>query len=259
MTSYGLSDMVLDFAHVIQSRPSGIFSHRPLGNSQNLDLWAMSEMESLYDGIATVHGLFYDEYSRETIARLILCVSMQESTGDHALHVPAGRSQGLMQVSPESVVADFDTYGQTLPSLREPLTPGRVNVSDPGTSVKLWGWYGNAAAHTGVSVAEYVHRVEWQIAAHRLRPTLAHALLAWLAGPSADVGQAATKAHFEEYLNRIQDYWIAAGFGSQRRLQLLLKRRLRGNVTYVTDWREPFVDSIIDAVKLPPKRQRGLQ
>jgi hypothetical protein len=95
VTMYSLSNMVLDFAHVIQSRPVGILSKRPLGNSANLDLWGMNEMQSLYDGISTVHSLFYEEHCQETIARLVLCLGMQESTGDLKLNVPSGRSQGL--------------------------------------------------------------------------------------------------------------------------------------------------------------------
>jgi hypothetical protein len=40
---------------------------------------------------------------------------------------------------------------------------------------------------------------------------LLHAVLAWLAGPSADMSDSATKAHFKDYLNRIH-YWVGSGF-----------------------------------------------
>jgi hypothetical protein len=256
VTMYSLSNMVLDFAHVIQSRPVGILSKRPLGNSANLDLWGMNEMQSLYDGISTVHSLFYEEHSQETIARLVLCLGMQESTGDLKLNVPSGRSQGFMQVSPESVLADFDTYGQVLPSPYAQLIPGQVNVTDPGSAVKLWGWYGNVAAHSGVSVAEYVNRDLWNLSAVRCTPTLAHAVLAWLAGPSADMSDSATKAHFKDYLNRIHDYWVGSGFGSRWKLQQLLTRRLRGGVSWVAELTstegarsQPFVDAVFDVVR----------
>lgn len=255
MAMYSLSNMVLDFAHAVQSRPTsiGLLSGRPLGNSVNLDLWDITQMRSLYDGISTVHGLFYEGHSQETIARLILCLGMQESTGDPALNAPSGRSQGFMQVSPGSVVVDFDTFGEVLPSPYTNLVPGRVNLTDPGTSVKLWGWYGNAAAHSGVSVAEYVNRDAWNIKAERCSPTLAHAILAWLAGPSADVSDPITRVHFEDYLSRIRDYWVASGFGSEMTLLQLLSSRLQGGVSYVRELPKtantitrPFADTVFD-------------
>jgi hypothetical protein len=43
---------------------------------------------------------------KETIARLVLCLGMQESTGDLKLNVPSGRSQVYAGVS-ESVLADL--------------------------------------------------------------------------------------------------------------------------------------------------------
>jgi hypothetical protein len=236
--------MILDFATAVQTRPDGIFSQRPIGNSLNLDKWDVARMQSLYGGITAVHTAFYEEFSKQTLARLILCVGMQESTGDFALNVPYGQSQGFMQASPASVVQDFNTYGQTIHSRHRPLVPGDVDVADPGTSVMLWGWYGNVVAHTGVSVAEYVHRAEWDIDARRDRPNLAHALLGWLAGPSATLDDGVVRAHFKDYFNRVMDYWLAAGFGTQGFLQSLVKRRLQGNVTHVVE-RDDFLTSLL--------------
>jgi hypothetical protein len=62
---------------------------------------------------------------------------------------PYAQSQGLMQVSPASVLSDFDTYGQIIynPYTGSDLIPASRHY-------RSWyvrhvvGWYGNGAAHT---------------------------------------------------------------------------------------------------------------
>jgi hypothetical protein len=203
----------------------------------------MEKFDRLYGGIVAVQSAFYEEYSLQTLTRMILCVGMLESTGDPFLNYPDGQSQGFMQVSPASVVADYNAYGQIISSPSVSLVPDAVDVTDPGTSVMLWGWYGNIAAHTGVSIAEYVNRVEWNKDAHRRRPNLGHAILAWYAGPSADLSNEKIKRNFQDYLDRLSDYWVGSGFGSQGQLYHLLRRRLQGNVTHVTE-RPDFIDTL---------------
>jgi hypothetical protein len=65
------------------------------------------------------------------------------------------------------------------------------------------GWYGNGAAHTGVSMAEYSNREALNIKAYRRRPNLGHAMLAWYAGPSASLDNKDTKKQFIDYVHRI--------------------------------------------------------
>jgi hypothetical protein len=198
-------------------------------------MWSVEHFESLYGGIDAIHTAFYEEYSLGTLARLVMCIGMQESTGDFLLGYPYAQSQGLMQVSPASVLSDFDTYGQIIfnPYTGSNLIPGQVDITDPGTSVMLWGWYGNGAAHTGVSMAEYSNREAWNIKAYRRRPNLGHAMLAWYAGPSASLDNKDTKKQFIDYVHRILDYWVAAGFGSEGDMYKLMRRRLQGNITHV--------------------------
>jgi hypothetical protein len=224
---YTLAHMVLDFAKAIQYVPNGPYSMRALGNPANLAKKDLPGMQSLYSGISAVNSHFYEEFDRGALAKLILCIGMQESTADFALDT--GVSVGYMQVSPASVVLDFDTYGKTVSYSGGSVTPGAVNVSDPGTSVILWGWYGNLAAHTGVSVAEYVNRKVWNIRAVRDKSTIQDAMLAWLLGPASRTSDPVIRRQFTDYVNRVADYWVVSGFGNRRDLQLILTKPLRRN------------------------------
>jgi hypothetical protein len=89
-----------------------------------------------------------------------MCIGMQESTGDFLLGYPYAQSQGLMQVSPASVLSDVRSdYIQSIYGIH----------FDTGTSrhYRSWyvrhGWYGNGAAHTGVSWQSIpIVRLEYQ-------------------------------------------------------------------------------------------------
>jgi hypothetical protein len=96
VTMYLLSNMVgLCACNPISSRGNPV--KETAGQPANLDLWGMNEMQSLYDGISTVQSILRGALS-ETTTRLVLCLGMQESTGDLKLNVPSGRSQVFMQV-----------------------------------------------------------------------------------------------------------------------------------------------------------------
>jgi hypothetical protein len=81
---------------------------------------------------------FYEEYSLGTLARLVMCRYARKYrrflTG-----YPYAQSQGLMQVSPASVLSDL-TRTVRLYSIHtgSNLIPGQVDITDPGTSVMLW-------------------------------------------------------------------------------------------------------------------------
>jgi predicted LPLAT superfamily acyltransferase len=73
-------------------------------------------------------------------------------------------------------------------------------MTDPGSAVKLWGWYGNAAHWRLCRRVRQSGPVEFEALSdvHQLLHSV-------LAAPSADMSDSAT-AHFEDYLNRIHDF-----------------------------------------------------
>jgi hypothetical protein len=84
-------------------------------------MWSVEHFESLYGGIDAIHTAFYEEYSLGTLARLVMCIGMQESTGDFLLGYPYAQSQGLMQVSPASVLSDLTRTVRLYIHIRDPI------------------------------------------------------------------------------------------------------------------------------------------
>jgi hypothetical protein len=232
MSQYSITDLTRDLNAAMASRPVGPLSGRGLGNPANLELWGDEEIESLYEGLETARASLYPEFTMQEFARVATCVGMQESTGDLALYVAEGGvSQGLMQVSPATVVVDYEEFGLPIPPVVSPRV--ELRLDDPGTSVVMWAWYTRVSALSGVSVAEYVNRVAWDIDISNAERTLASGMLAWLEGPGADADDPAVRDHFRDYTSRIGDYWTESGFGSVSELNALMQRPLFGEIGYV--------------------------
>jgi hypothetical protein len=254
--AYPISQLTIDLAAVLVPRPVGPLSGRALGSAPNLAAWAEPDILSLHEGLITAQASLYPEFELPEFARVVLCVAAQESTGDYTLHVPGGVSQGLMQVSPASVLADYAAHGEPLPPVAEPA--GARRVSDPGYSVVMWAWYTRAVAMGGVSIAEYVHREAWGITTGARPRTMRRAMLAWLAGPAARELDAGVREKFSDYLARIGDYWCAAGFGDEDALERLLSRPLTGGVAFVREEEvSPNPDAAEPAVETPTAARRA--
>jgi hypothetical protein len=50
----------------------------------------------------------------------------------------------------------------------------------------------------------------------------------WYAGPSASLDNKDTKKQFIDYVHRILDYWVAAGFGSEGDMYKLMREKTSG-------------------------------
>jgi hypothetical protein len=210
-----------DLFNAMQSRPSGQYSGRPLGNSANAKLWTPAKLHSLWLGVRTARDLFYRELSLQSFARLNICECMQESTGNYRLGV-TGRpvnladhaSCGIIQVTPGSVLLDYKNWGLRIGGL-DPAAVLRMDLSDPGPCVVLWAWYTRNCVATGVSFEEFGNRVAWNTPKGDVTRDVGNALFQWLAGPHNDRHHPDAHPGFDDYYKRILDYYTASGFGSK--------------------------------------------
>jgi len=237
------SGLQQDMARVLQSRPAGPLSGQPLGNTINTALWTPSMLSRLDLGLRVAGGTFFPQLNatqaqQVNFRRLLLCELAQESTGNPALGVTAirlddHRSQGPLQVTPGSVVKDYlnyglpitDTAGTTLLSpqlLEDAISKKKPILADPCISLLLWAWYTSNCVVTGVSFAEWHNRKTWNIATGGVTPDFGNCQLTWLAGPHNDRYKPTGKAAYQDYYNRMHDYWVGAAFGTRAAFDALL-------------------------------------
>lgn len=238
---YTLEQFKKDLLNAIESRPDeGHFSGRPLGNGANRSLWTPDKIKSFYDGVVTSQLNFFPEFRLEEFAHLIICECMQESTGDYRLNVPKlisfkdHRSFGIIQITPGSVLLDYYRFGSAIMDINGKmiLSPSRtldINLADPGSSIVIFSWYVSNCVSCGVSINEYLHRDEWHIKTGKVRRDFGNCMLNWLAGPHNDRHTNGQKA-FQDYYNRILDYFIASSFGTQATFDELISRPLREKI-----------------------------
>jgi hypothetical protein len=243
--SYTLSQFKVDLFNAMESRPdAGIFSKRALGNSKNKSLWSEAKIKSFYDGIVTSHNIFFPEFTLEEFAHLIICESMQESTGDYRLGVKPlnfkdHTSHGIIQVTPGSVLFDYYRFGQPIIDINGNmiLSPSQtlsIDLNDPGVSIVIFSWYTTNSVSMGVSINEWINRVAWNIPIGKVKRDFGNCKLNWLAGPHND-RHTNGKAAFQDYYNRILDYFIAAKFGNKGNFDELISRPLRNKIQGVTN------------------------
>lgn len=222
---YSIDDFTKDWMHAMISRPNeGHFSGRALGNTANQALWTTAKTTSFYNGIVAAYlNFFRSEFADlKTFARLVMCECMQESTGNYNLGVrPVDfkdhTSHGLIQVTPASVLLDYKNYGQPIVDangklLVVPSLTKEFDLSDPGINIIIWAWYTKNCVIMGVSMNEWVHKDVWHIPTGGVPKNFGNCQLCWLAGPG--VGREKNKTAFQDYHNRILDYWVASGFGT---------------------------------------------
>jgi hypothetical protein len=236
MNTYSKQQFQQDLFNAMISRPNGgIYSHRALGNTVNIKLWSDEKVRQFYVGVVTAHKLFFNEVTLQDFARLIICESMQESTGDYRLGVkPVIRfddhtSWGVIQVTPGSVLKDYFMYGKPIMNIDgiivlNPKTVDSIDLSDPGICIIIWAWYVKNSVLMGVSMNEWINRVLWNIPLSGVTQDLGNCMLTWLAGPHNDRWK--NNAPFADYYARILDYAIGSGFFDQAKFDQLLATKL---------------------------------
>ena len=231
--AYNRAEMDANLNAVLQARP-GPRSGRPLGNPANLTMWSEAKRQSLYRGIVQARNIFYRELNLRDFAHMILSESAQESTGDFTLGVRPidfndHASQGLIQVTPGSVVLDFLHWGKQVRStsrqvLLDPNQAAQMDLSDPTTSLMMWAWYTKNCVAIGTSIEEFQHRTAWNSPTGTIVRDFGNAQFVWLAGPHSD--RHVDDSGYQDYYNRINDYFVESGFGSQADFDRLLNTPL---------------------------------
>lgn len=228
---YDRDALLTDLHTVLRPRPAGPASGELMGSEAAIALWTDEKVDSLYAGVSEAYRLLYPELKDlRTFARFVLCVCMQESTGDPGLNVScpmdmnSWAGQGLLQATPASVVKDFMDFGACLGPL-DPKRAATFDLGDPCTSVLLWAWYSRACCLAGTSVTEWVHRKDWGKTTGGVARVYGNALYAWLAGPGKDF-QMVASSHLIHYFKRITDYWMAAEFGSEEDYEAIVDTRI---------------------------------
>jgi hypothetical protein len=80
----------------------------------------------------------------------------------------------------------------------------------------------------GVSIKEWIYRKEWNIPIGGVKRDFGNCQLNWLAGPHNDRHK--DSSAYNDYYNRILDYWIAAGFGNKAEFDLLISKEFSNEI-----------------------------
>ena len=234
---YGVAELRADLSRALAPY------HDPsvgwLGRAGIMSKWTPAKLTQLMEGIGNVNALFYPEFSRRDIARLIICEGAQESTGDYDLGARAidfndHGAQGFIQVTPGSVVKDFRDFGKKIVNARghvvlDPARARSYDLRNVRTNVAFWGWYTHDTVVAGVSLNEWEHRAAWHIATGGVTRDYGNAMYTWLAGPRHDRHK--DDGAFREYHGRIAAYWRHAGFGSG--FDALIARRFPARMLFL--------------------------
>ncbi len=227
---YTITSFKTDLMNAMQSRP-GLYSGRALGDTSKQALWTDDKLQQFFEGVKTAHRLFFSrELAFLDFAQLIIAECMQESTGDYKLNIrkPISftdhQSQGIIQVTPGSVLLDYKNWGMPIPGTT--LHPDRVesiDLTDPGICIVIWAWYTKNCLQMKMSMNEYINRQKWNS-----RPSdfvvadVGNCMFTWLGGPRSD--RTNDPKGFEDYYLRILDYYVRAGFGSKAKFDILIRK-----------------------------------
>jgi hypothetical protein len=236
--SYPITQFKTDLFNAMVSR-NPIYSNRPLGNSSNISLWTDKKIQSFYDGILTAHKLFFQkELTLINYARLMICESMQESTGDYNLGVKKidfndHTSHGIIQVTPGSVLLDYFNYGKPIVDNHNKLILNPSNIldldtSDPGTCIVAWSFYTKNSVLLGMSMNEYVNRIAWHSMPTNVTRDIGNCMYCWLGGPRND--RHVNLQGWNDYYLRILDYFVCSNFGSKQDFDNILDTKLDNNI-----------------------------
>jgi hypothetical protein len=237
-----------------------IYSGRGLGNSSNINLWNDKKVQSFYNGVLTAHKLFFsNELSLINYARLMICESMQESTGDYNLGVKKvdfndHTSHGIIQVTPGSVLIDYYNYGKPIVDINDDfiLNPADVlnlDLSDPGVCIVIWALYTKNSVLMGMSFNEYINRIKWHSTPSNVTKDVGNCLFNWLGGPRND--RHANNSPFDDYYKRILDYYVCSGFGTKAEFDSILDTKLNDKIFGIYDIHDCKInnrDTVISAI-----------
>lgn len=248
---YDRATMRTDIERLLRSSHTGLYSGRGLGDLSKLPLWTPDRIDQLWEGAATAWVRFYRKEvpSLKHFARMVLCECAQESTMDYRLGVKQPidfrdhTSHGVIQVTPGSVLHDFARFGRRIQSAlvgRRGVVladPARVRALDFDTSncagnIVMFAWYTKNTVNMGMSMNEYAHRIAWNTPTAPVKRVFGTAQLTWLAGPrnSIDTHQAA----YQDYYNRILDYWVHGGFGTKEEFDAHIQTPIVNELVLVT-------------------------
>ena len=212
-TNYTATMLAADINTVLQYH-TGIYSNRPLGNSDNIALWTPDQVARLYQALVVTHASSYAMLALPDLAHLVLAEAAAESTGNFNLGIGGAQSGGwgLLQVTPDTVVVDYNNHGLALQTaagavLLDPNTSH--NLADPGVNALIWGWYTKNAVAFGTSANQAAAGQRGTVV-----PDYGNALFAWLAGPGHDRHSETDNANYNDYYQRNEDYFVQAGFGT---------------------------------------------
>ena len=222
----------------LQAR-SGLYSNRNLGGPTNLALWTPAKLDQLQQGIATARQ-FYPNIPPQTLAKLIIAEGAQESTGDFSAGILPGQTDfsqaatnsnglGFLQVTPKFAVQDFINYGTAIkaPDGSTVVDPkGPIDLANPAVNVALWAWYTHNAVAAGESMAE----VALGHAGSPVTRDFGNAQWSWLGGPHNDRHDPSTAGGYQDYHDRIKDYFVQSGFGSAAEFEALLSTAVSGSL-----------------------------
>lgn len=239
MTDYTVQDLSGDIMNVLTTRPNNNgLSGIALGNNDNKRLWDDEHLKKLYDGIVKSQNIFFPQIPLQSFARLILCECAQESTGNYNLTVvPVDlsdfKSQGIIQLTPGSVLKDYMNHGIQFDDSLIPSEVTKWDLSDPEIQILIWSWYTYNSVLAGVSLEEYCNRIAWNTQRlYEVTRDYGNLQLCWLAGPRNDRHTNA-KNNYQDYYNRICDYWVGSTFGTRSDFDNLIDTKLNGDIKFV--------------------------
>jgi hypothetical protein len=120
-------------------------------------MWSVEHFESLYGGIDAIHTAFYEEYSLGTLARLVMCRYARKYRRFTGILRTVARTHA--SISCKRSVDLTRTVRLYSIHIRDPIWYRDSRHYRSWYVRHVVGWYGNGAAHTGVSMAEYSNRV----------------------------------------------------------------------------------------------------
>ncbi len=211
--NYTPAMLTADINTVLQYH-TGIYSNRPLGNSGNLALWTPDKIALLYGAMLAAHTVGFGALALADFAHLLLAEAAAESTGNYNLGIGGGANGGwgLLQVTPATVVVDYDNHGLSIAdaSGHVLIAPNTSHdLADPGVNTLLWGWYTKNAVAYGVSANQAADGQRGSVL-----PDYGNVLFAWLAGPGHDRHSETDNANYIDYYQRNEDYFVQSQFGT---------------------------------------------
>jgi hypothetical protein len=188
-----------------------------LGRGGIINEWSQAKVASLNKGIQTAQQ-FFPNMSAKNLALLVVSEGAYESTGDTNLNVGSsdpGAGQGFMQVTPQSVVKDYQAFGKEIkaPDGSTVLSPkGPFDWGNVSQNVAMWAWYSQNSLAAGTSLAQHFMPNQPPNVASANKD-YGNVMFTWNQGPSND--RHTKGASFESYYASVADFYVNSGFGSQ--------------------------------------------